>query len=153
MDNYPYSDLDSNKFNHDKLNFCLRNRITNNDTNVDYTLVNAPEVFTGSFFAGTVETLNRLYYLYHECLDELYNNNIADDDQHVYLRCFLKEPNLFELFLSVDKWPQALCYFQKNFNNRFEFVNHYMLFIFESISNTNYYFLKSSFSTRAFIPR
>jgi len=126
IERYPYSNLDTNKFNHDKLNFCLRNRITNNDTNLYYTLINAPEVFTGSFFAGTIQSLNRLYTLYHECLDEMYNNNISDDDQHVYLRCFLKEPGLFELFLSVDKWPQALCYFQKNFNNRFEYINYYI---------------------------
>lgn len=123
---YPYSSLDTNKFNHNKLNFCLRNKITQNDENIDYTLIYAPEVFTGSFFAGKIILMNKLYTLYHACLDEMYIMNIADDDQHIYLRCFLKEPDLFELFLSPYKWPKALCYFQKTFNHRFEFINHYI---------------------------
>ena len=122
---FPYSNLDSNKFNDDKLNFCLRNKITENDKNINYTLINAPEVFTGSFFSGNIDLMNKLYSLYHECLDDMYNLNIADDDQHVYLRCFLKQPQLFELFLSLDKWPEALNYFQKSISNRFEFINYY----------------------------
>jgi hypothetical protein len=125
-DNYPYADLDLRKMNHNKLNFCLRNKIGLNDLNMYYTLVCAPEVFTGSFFAGNIEKMNELYYLYHVCLDELYNNNISDDDQHVYLRCFMKNPDLFELFLSDDKWPEALTFFQKKISNRFEFINYHI---------------------------
>ena len=115
-DKYPCAELDLKKFNHNKLNFCLRNKIGPNDLNMDYTLVYAPEIFTGSFFAGSLEKMKELYYLYHSCLDELYNNNISDDDQHVYLRCFIKNPSLFELFLSDSKWPEALTFFQTEKN-------------------------------------
>jgi predicted O-methyltransferase YrrM len=64
--------------------------------------------------------------LYHQSLNNLYQYNISDDDQHVYLRCFLKNPHLFEVFLSNNEWPQALTYFQKNFSNRLEFIYHYI---------------------------
>jgi hypothetical protein len=113
-DEFPQTGLDLNKFNLDKLNFCLRNKITKNDYDMNYTLINAPEVFTGSFFAGSTKIMLLFYELYHICLDELYLNNISDDDQHVYLRCYLKNNDIFELFLSENKWPQALTYFQKN---------------------------------------
>jgi len=116
VDEFPISNLEINKFNLNKLNFCLRNNISYIDSDINYTLMNAPEIFTGSFFSGTSETMLKLYKLYHYCLDELYENNISDDDQHIYLRCFFKEPELFELFLSTEKWPQALNYFQKILN-------------------------------------
>ena len=45
-------------------------------------------------------------------------NNIFDDDQHIYLRCFLKSPSLFELYLSDNKWPDALSYFNKSFDRQ-----------------------------------
>jgi len=112
---FPKKYLDINKFNLNKLNFCLVNKIDETDSDMFYSLANAPEKFTGSFFAGSKELMLKLYELYHNCLDELYRNNLSDDDQHVYLRCYLKNNDLFELFLSSDKkWPQALSYFQKD---------------------------------------
>jgi len=123
---YPYAELDIKKFNLNKLNFCLKNKISELDKDLNYTLIYAPEIFTGCFYAGSIELMNKLYYLYHDCLDELYNNNISDDDQHIYLRCFLKSPELFELFISENKWPSALTYFQKTFNNRFELIKNYI---------------------------
>ena len=111
-DKYPYADLDLRKFNHNKLNFCLGKIIEPIDLNIDYTLIHSPVLFTGGVFAGNFKNMNELYYLYHSCLDDLYNNNISDDDQHVYLRCFIKNPQLFQLFLSNNKWPEALTFFQ-----------------------------------------
>jgi len=35
--------------------------------------------------------------LYHETLEYFQDNNIADDDQHLALRCYFKNPNLFKL--------------------------------------------------------
>lgn len=123
---FPYAELDLNKFNLNKLNFYIRNKISQNDMNMDYTLINAPEVFTGSFFAGNLNRMEELYKLYDEVLNDFIENKISDDDQHVYLRCYLKNPDIFELFLSERKWPQALNYCQKKFSNRFEFVNNYI---------------------------
>jgi hypothetical protein len=101
------------KFNPNKLSFCLRNKLDNKDQDAIYTLVNAPETFTGGFFSGSSTLMIKLQELYHISLKELYNNNISDDDQHIYLRCFLKEPNLFNLYLDSFQWPKALCYFEK----------------------------------------
>jgi hypothetical protein len=125
-DEFPYVHLDLNRFNTNKLNFFLRNKISLNDFDMIYTLVKAPEIFTGSFFGGNSKVMLELYKIYHECLNELYLNNISDDDQHVYLRCYLKKPELFELFLSKDKWPQALTCFQKKIENRFQFIQNYI---------------------------
>lgn len=114
--NYPHSDIDIHKFDLSKLNFCLKNKITEKDCDIIYTLTNAPIIFTGGFFAGTVQLMKLLYVLYHECLDYFYENNISDDDQHIYLQCFLKNPDIFQLYLSPDRWPEAPVFFQKDFN-------------------------------------
>lgn len=123
---FPYAELDLNKFNLNKLNFYLRNKISSNDLNIEYTLKNAPEIFTGSFFAGNLDVMKELHKLYGEVLNEFIENNVSDDDQHVYLRCYLKNPNIFELYLSNNCWPKAINYCQRNFLNRFEFVNNYI---------------------------
>jgi len=118
---YPINHLDITKFNPNKLSFCLRNKLDNKDKDTIHTLVNAPERFTGSFFAGSATLMIKLQELYHISLKELYNNNISDDDQHIYLRCFLKEPNIFDLYLDSCQWPKGLCYFEK-LPDRFELV-------------------------------
>jgi hypothetical protein len=110
---FPQAHLDITRLNLDKINFFLRHRVDTRDYDMFYTLTQAPEVFTGSFFAGSTKNMLILHELYHDSLNELYKNNISDDDQHVYLRCFFKKPDIFELFLSEDKWPQALLCFQK----------------------------------------
>jgi hypothetical protein len=110
---YPLFSIDIQKFNINKLSFCLRNKLNNLDEDMIYTLLNAPEKFTGSFFAGPGNLMVKLQELYHQSLNELYINNISDDDQHIYLRCFLKEPQLFNLYLDSTKWPEGLNYFEK----------------------------------------
>lgn len=122
---FPTSALDPNKFNLTKLNFCLRNTVIPEDSDILTTLLVAREVFTGSFFAGPVDKMIELYELYHECLDELYDLNLSDDDQHIYLRCFLKKPELFALYLSQNEWPRALTYFQYNFKDRLDLIKYH----------------------------
>lgn len=106
--------LDLNKFNLDKLNFCLRNKVPEYNPNLEAEkmLVAAPEIFTGSFFAGNSQNILKLYDLYRICLEELHSINITDDDQHIYLCCYLKNPSLFELYLDDKKWPTGLKYFE-----------------------------------------
>jgi len=116
INNYPNYMLDINKFNVNKLSFCLRNKLNKKDEDMVYTLTQAPEKFTGSFFAGSVDLMLELQKLYHISLEELYANNISDDDQHVYLRCYLTNPSIFELYLSDNEWPKALKYFEKKPN-------------------------------------
>jgi hypothetical protein len=99
---YPNGILDINKLNREKINICVTNDVTVNDTNMYYVLLYAPETFLGGFIFGKKELMEKLQIMYHECLDDLHNNYITDDDQHVYLRCYLKNPDLFELFQTKD---------------------------------------------------
>lgn len=123
---FPYTGFDMNKFDYEKLHFCLCNKLTISDLNPYYTAIVAKNTFTGGFFAGMSNLLLEFHSLFHECLDELNKLNISDDDQHVYLRCFIKRPQLFELFLSEKKWPESVVYFQKPIKNRFALVYHYL---------------------------
>jgi beta-1,4-mannosyl-glycoprotein beta-1,4-N-acetylglucosaminyltransferase len=115
LKNFPTDILDISKFNIQKINMFVCKEIPNYYDPVD-TLVNAPDIFTGSFYGLPVSLLSEFQKLYHESVDELYSLGISDDDQHILLRCFYKKPELFEIYLSKDKWPEALVYFQKNEN-------------------------------------
>lgn len=110
---FPNNTIDIRKLNQEKINFCLHNKILQEDFNPYFTLVNAKVTFTGGFFGANQENMLKLYELYHECLNDFYSNNLSDDDQHIYLRCFIKNPNMFELYLSEYFWPESLTYFQK----------------------------------------
>ena len=59
-------------------------------------------------------------------------NNISDDDQHIYLRCYLNNPNMFHLHVNNVEWPKALIYLESH-PNRFELVTK----ILSNINNGN----------------
>jgi protein YibB len=108
----PRSTLNVNKFNQKKINFCLRNKITQEENDLIHIILHAPEIFTGSFFGGSKQLMRQFQELYHSCLDRLYDINLSDDDQTVYLMCFFKNPSLFQFYLSERRWPKALSYFE-----------------------------------------
>jgi hypothetical protein len=116
------------------MSFCLRNTLDGKDKDMIYTLIYAPEKFTGCFFAGPSNLMIKMQQLYHECLNELYDHNISDDDQHIYLRCFFKEPKLFNLYLDETKWPKALCYFENA-----EFIKNKLMHFSHQEYNTDIY--------------
>jgi hypothetical protein len=105
---FPTKVLDSKRFNLDKLCFFLRNDVIEGDADPVKTLINPRETFTGSLWGGPKHLLLYLHILYQECVNELYSLNISDFDQHIYLRCYLKCPELFQLYVSDGKWPQPL---------------------------------------------
>lgn len=109
----PFPNQSIRLLNNDKLTFCLVALPQKEDADVGYTLTVARPTFTGGFFGGPQDLLLELHALYHTCLDVFYTCGIADDDQHVYLRCWLRQPDLFQLYLKApgDAWPQALSYF------------------------------------------
>jgi len=111
---FPTDTFDISKFNTNKINIFLRNEIKEIDYDPYYTLKYAPEVFTGTFYGLPVNKVREFQELYHKSVDELHNFGISDDDQHVLLRCYYKNPELFELYYSKDKWPEGLNYFQKD---------------------------------------
>jgi hypothetical protein len=111
---FPTATIDKTYFKPDRITFFLRKDVDEKDTDPLYTLVYAPEVFTGTFWGGPTQLMSTLQTLYHETVDELYAVNISDDDQHIYLRCYLKNLNLFDLKLAtLPEWPKGLLYLQK----------------------------------------
>lgn len=109
---FPKQLLDSNKFHKSKLSFLLKNEVGELDKDMIYTLVVAPEVFTGTFFAGPSLLMLKFQKLYHQCVEELYRNGISDDDQHIYLRCYLKDPDFFDIHvIEGEEWPRGLTFF------------------------------------------
>lgn len=132
---HPFLELDKRKFNLDKINICIMNKINEFVSNPINMLVHSPEIFSGGFFLGNIDCMNKLHSLYHQCLDELYEHNIADDDQHIYLRCYLYDPDKFEIFKSNNYfghnpalilWPRGLEYFQKEYNHMTEYLQKYL---------------------------
>lgn len=117
--NIPTNLLDLNKLNLNKVNYQLLNPITEEDKNIMYTMIHAPERIGGFFFFGNRKTLKEYQNLYHSILEEFQNNNLADDDQHIVLRCFFKNPSLFHLHYN-PKWHNILIDFQKNFQRDFQ---------------------------------
>ena len=120
---FPTDILDINLFNTSKINVCLMNKIKEYDS--ISILQNAPNIFTGSFYGLPVNLVNPFHELYHYCLNELYLLNISDDDQHILLKCYYKRPELFELYLSEGKWPEALTYFQKRNKEHLKYLEVY----------------------------
>lgn len=110
---FPTSTLDITKFSNNKITFFLKKNVEKKDLDPNYTLIYAPEVFTGTFWGGPTNLMSKMQELYHNCVEELYSINISDDDQHIYLRCCLKQNDMFDLKLCSEN-PKGLLYFQIN---------------------------------------
>lgn len=106
----PNGVLDLNKFNLDKINLCLINPIDDNDVNLQYTLQVAPEKIGAYFFFGSKEKLKEFHTQCHLMLDEFQKNNIADDEQCLWLYILLSKPHLFQCYV-FGAWHRALKYF------------------------------------------
>ena len=112
--NIPNKLADINKLNLNTINYTLINHLYNKDRSVIYNLQFAPEKIGGFFFFGRKDKLLEYQKLYHETLNWFQNElNIADDDQHLALQCYFKNPELFTLHYNGD-WHKALLYFQKD---------------------------------------
>lgn len=107
----PESLLCLNKLDIYRVNYTLVNPITQNDSDIMYTMNNAPEVIGGFFFFGNRDVLLKYQKLYHEMHLRLQNLNLADDDQHIALRCVFEQPDLFCLHL-LGRWHMAHLHFQ-----------------------------------------
>lgn len=111
-ENYPTRGIDVAKFAKDKFTFMCSREFKALDFNIAFTLVTAEQCFMGSFFATHIDMLATLQKIYHEAVDELYDNGVSDDDQHVYIRAYLKHTELFDIRILKEK--VGLNYFQKN---------------------------------------
>jgi hypothetical protein len=104
--------MDIDKLNINTINYTLINNIDNSDNNIIYTLQYAPEKIGGFFFFGNKDKILEYQKLYHETLKYFQDNNITDDDQHLALQCYFKNPSLFTLHY-LGGWHKSFIHFQK----------------------------------------
>jgi hypothetical protein len=105
--------LDINKFDLDKINYTLVHQIDDKDKDVIYTLKEAPYKVGGFFFFGHRDIIRVYQELYHSTHQELQKDGIVDDDQHIALRCYFKQPELFKMH-HLGWYNRAMVYFQKD---------------------------------------
>lgn len=108
----PKNLLDSKKFDIARINLCSNGDFGIQDRNPHYTLQVAPEVINGYFFFGPVSLMKKYQELYHSQMVEFQNMKLADDDQHLTLRCVFKNPEMFKVW-RFNRWHWALVYFQQ----------------------------------------
>jgi hypothetical protein len=101
------------KISKDTINYTLINNLTVLDKDLYYTLFYAPERVGGYFFIGNREKILEYQKLYHEVHEDFQKRNLADDDQHLALRCFFSNPKLFTLY-NLGGWHRALLFFSRN---------------------------------------
>jgi hypothetical protein len=109
--NIPKKLLDLNKLDLNRVNKVIINDISENDKNIEYTMKTPSETIAGYFFFGNKNILLKYFNIYHKELQNFYDMNLVDDDQHIALRCYFSNPHLFHL----DKmpWHHALKYYSK----------------------------------------
>lgn len=112
-ENIPNKLLDINRFNLNTINYALINAVDERDKNIYYTLKYAPEKIGGYFFFGKKSKLKEYQKLYHEILDYFQTTlNLTDDDQHLVLQCYFKNPTLFTLH-NLGKWHSIFVEYEK----------------------------------------
>jgi hypothetical protein len=112
-ESFPKSTLEKNYFLPNKIMFFI-NDVRKYEYDPYKLLIYALDIFMGTFWGGPTELMYKLQELYHKSVDELYNLNISDDDQHIYLRCFIKESSLFDIkIVSKNELAKCLLYLQK----------------------------------------
>lgn len=108
----PTTMLDLKHFQPDRITYTLINALEEKDKDILYTLHFAPERIGGFFFLGNRKAMSEYQKLYHEIHRGFQDSNLADDDQHLALRCYFRQPELFSLH-NLGGWHKALVYFQK----------------------------------------
>jgi hypothetical protein len=103
--------LNIEKLNLNTVNWPLIQPLDENDKDLRYTMLHAPEKFGAFFFFGRDDKLKEFQQLYHGVLHEFHELNLVDDEQHLALRCYYKNEGLFTLHVHYG-WHRALVYFQ-----------------------------------------
>ena len=111
--NIPVRLLDINKLDKDRINYSLINPIEKQDFDINFTLMNAPEVVGGFWFFGPKDAMISYQKLYMEVFLKFQDDCIADDDQHLVLQCYYKNPDLFSFVKHLYGWHKILKSFQK----------------------------------------
>jgi len=112
QENIPRRPIDINKLDLNKVNIQLLEELSNQDENVIYTMRNAPERVAGAFVFASKEKYKEYQELHHLIQQEFHEIGLVDDDQHITLRCYYRQPELFTLH--VHYWSMSLVLFQKD---------------------------------------
>lgn len=112
-DRIPRSLLDIEKLDKKRINYTLINPIDSRDTNPIYTLIYAPERFGGFFFFGNRDIILDYQKLYHKVHLDFQNLGLVDDDQHIAMRCYFENSDMFSLY-NLGGWHKALRFFEKD---------------------------------------
>ncbi|AYV77182.1 MAG: HtrL protein family-containing protein [Barrevirus sp.] len=105
IENVPEKPININKFDKTKLTFSTVNPIEPSDKDIIFTLTYAPSRIDGGFFFGSIAIMKQFQKMYHDVLIYFQKNNFADDDQHIVLQCYFRNPSLFKLY--VAEWSRA----------------------------------------------
>jgi len=92
---FPKERLDLSRVDVTKVNFSLVNPLDSRDSDIVYTLREAPEKVSSGVFFGHRSAMREFQAIYHSQLGRLQSMNLADDDQHLVLLCFFERPGLF----------------------------------------------------------
>lgn len=103
--------LDISKFDLEKVNFQAISELTPSDSNIRYTLLNAPERIGGFFYLGHPTNLLIYQQLYHQICKEFHNLGIVDDDQHIMRQSVTRMPLLFKVW-NLGGWHLVYNYFK-----------------------------------------
>lgn len=113
VDRIPKNPINIEKMVKDRINYTLINPLDENDSNIIYTMLYAPERIGGFFFFGNRDTLKKYQELYWKIHKNFQDINLVDDDQHLVLRCYFDNKDLFH-FHMLGGWHRALTHFQND---------------------------------------
>lgn len=109
----PNWSLDINKFSADQINFQSICNFDDKDNDMMYTVVNAPARVGGFFWLGKKKTIKKYAKMYHRIVEDLYANNLVDDDQHIMIRSYFQRPDLIKVWNEGD-WHMIYVKFLKS---------------------------------------
>jgi len=97
------------KLDKTRINYSVRNKLTEKDVNLIRTIRIAPERMIGSFFFGSKDNMIKYQKIYYQVHQFFHDIGIVDDDQHVSMIACIKHPELFVLHHSPE-WKSSLKY-------------------------------------------
>lgn len=123
-DRIPKRLLDVSKLDCERVNYTLINPVQPVYTNLLHVLTRAPECIGGFFFFGPRQAIEDYHTLYCQVLHDFQHlYRIADDDQHLAMVCYFRQPNLFRLH-HLRGWHRALTHFQKECSAGLQVAQH-----------------------------
>lgn len=99
----------------DHVNFIAHGDILEEESDPSHVFTNVPIKIHGAFWFGSITAVQRYKNVYHQCVLEMHDKRIADDDQTVALCCYFKEKGLMKLWknetwATLDGVVQLLWY-------------------------------------------